>query len=141
VAVAKAIHGAPAIVIAMGTATTFDVLDHNGNFAGGAIAAGLGTASRALFTRAPRLKQIDYKTPGRAIGTTSQECLQSGIMLGYAAMVDGMVARIRREMFGEPKIIATGGWAEKVAQSSETIEVVDPTLTLKGIQFIRQRNG
>jgi type III pantothenate kinase len=140
-AIAKAIHGSPAIVIAMGTATTFDVLDHKGDFAGGAIAPGLGTASRALFTRAPRLKQIDYKKPERAIGTTSQECLQSGILLGYAAMVDGMISRIRREMVGEPKIIATGGWAEQVAQSTETIETVDPSLTLKGIQFIRQRNG
>ncbi len=140
-ATVKSVYGSPAIVIAMGTATTFDVLDHNGDFAGGAIAPGLGTASRALFTRAPRLKQIDYIAPERAIGATSQECLQSGIMLGYASMVDGMVFRIRREMSGTPKIIATGGWAEKVAQSSETIEVVDSTLTLKGIQFIHQRNN
>jgi type III pantothenate kinase len=140
-AAAKALFGSPAIIISMGTATTFDVLDHDGDFAGGAIAPGLGTAADALFARAPRLKRIDYKTPERAIGTTSQECLQSGIMLGYAAMVDGMVFRIRREMFGEPKIIGTGGWAMAVAQSSETIEVIDTDLTLMGIQLIWQRNG
>jgi type III pantothenate kinase len=139
VVAAKALYGAPAIVIDMGTATTFDVLDAKGSYVGGAIAPGIAISAEALFVRGARLARVELKPPARAIGKTTEEHLQSGIFLGAVGQIDEIVRRIAREMGGIPRVIATGGMAAPIGEASSVIEVVDPDLTLHGIRLVEER--
>lgn len=134
-------HGAPVIVVDFGTATTFDVVDAGGAYLGGAIAAGIETSAEALFKRAARLSAVDLEPPSRAIGRTTRESVQAGLLLGEAAMVDGLVRRMWGELGGECPVVATGGLAGRMAPLCETIEVVDMDLTLKGLALIWRRNA
>lgn len=136
---ARSRHGVPAIVIDMGTATTFDVLDASGNYLGGAIAPGIAISAEALFVRGARLARVELKCPERVIGKTTEEHLQSGIFFGAVGQIDEIVRRIQKEMGGKPKVIATGGMAEPIGAASRGIEIVDPDLTLHGIRLVAER--
>lgn len=139
VVAARARHGAPAIVVDMGTATTFDAVDAAGRFIGGAIAPGIGISAEALFARGARLARIEILAPSRVIGRTTEENLQSGIFFGAVGQIDEIVRRMVAELGGAPIVVATGGLAEAVAPHSTTIRVVDPDLTLHGIRLVEER--
>lgn len=138
---AIAAHGSPVIVVDFGTATTLDVVDRSGAYLGGAIAAGIETSAEALFRRAARLSAVDLDPPTRVIGRTTRESVQSGLLLGEAAMVDGLVRKIWAELGYECTVVATGGLAERMAPLCETIGSVDADLTLRGLSLIWMRNA
>lgn len=133
-------YGAPAIVVDFGTATTFDAISKEGDYLGGAIAPGMLTALDALFERAARLPRIELARPQIAIGRTTVQSMQSGVVYGFAGLVDGLIRRIAREIGGDPHVIATGGLAKMVAPESETIQVVDPFIVLDGLYLIYLKN-
>ncbi len=137
---AFAAFGGPVIVVDFGTATTFDVVTRKGEYAGGVIYPGIGISADALFQRAARLPRVEIKNPGRVIGRSTVASIQSGLYFGYAAMVEGILARIRAEL-GEPaRVVATGGLAGSLAPDVPAIEAVDPVLTLTGLRLIWERN-
>ena len=125
------------IVVDLGTAVTFDVVDSQGRYRGGAIAPGLGLSLDALFSQTAKLPRVDLVPPTKAIGRNTSESIQSGVFYGAVAMVDGMVERMRSELGEDPlSVIATGGYAEHVAESSRTIQRVDQDLTLLGLHYL-----
>ncbi|MBH1989132.1 MAG: type III pantothenate kinase [Myxococcaceae bacterium] len=129
---------APLIVVDMGTATTFDVVSPSGSYLGGAIAPGLEIASEALFERASKLNRVLLESPSRAIGKTTVEHLQIGLVLGHAALIDGLVLSMQEEVGTRCRVIATGGLAPFMKQASKTIEIVEPELTLSGLSLLYQ---
>ena len=131
----------PVIVVDFGTATTFDAISRNGDYMGGAIAPGVMTATDALFSKAARLPRIELVRPPQAIGKTTVQSMQSGIIFGFAGQTDALVKRISAELGGNPRVVATGGLAQLVAAESETITDVDPTLTLEGLHLIHKMNA
>ncbi|HSV73729.1 MAG TPA: type III pantothenate kinase [Chthonomonadales bacterium] len=132
-------YGVPAIVVDFGTATTLDAIDEHGDYLGGAIAPGIGISSDALFGQASRLYRVELNVPENAIGHTTVEAMQAGILFGFAGQVDALVRRMRQEMSGTVRVVATGGLARTIAPLSETIEVVDPLLTLEGLRLLWDR--
>ncbi len=134
------IYGGPAVVIDFGTATTFDAVSRDGDYLGGAIAPGIATAAEALFLRAAKLPRIELVAPPRVIGTNTPHSMQSGVMFGYVGLVEGMVARFRRELGPEMKVIATGGLAPVIARETSVIEIVNSDLTLHGLRMIYEIN-
>ncbi|MDA3917454.1 MAG: type III pantothenate kinase [Deltaproteobacteria bacterium] len=125
------------IIIDFGTATTFDVISKEGEYLGGAIAPGVMISADALFQRASKLPRVEiFKAPDRVIGKDTIESIKSGIIHGNAAMVDGMVKRITKEMHTTPKVLATGGLAKLIAGASKTIEKTEQSLTLDGLKII-----
>jgi type III pantothenate kinase len=130
----------PVIVIDFGTATTFDVIDAKGRYAGGAIAPGIELSLEALHAAASKLPKIGVSRPGRAIGKTTVEAMRSGIFWGYAGLIEGIVKRIRAELGDEAaRVLATGGLAPLFAQTCDFIDRVDADLTLKGLILIHQQ--
>jgi type III pantothenate kinase len=132
--------GGPAIVVDMGTATTFDVLSKKGEFLGGAIAPGLGISADALFSKASRLPRIEVKKPAKVIGTGTVDNIQIGLYYGYIGLVDGILERMLVETGPETKIIATGGLARMIASGSKYLKIVDDMLTLDGLRIIYERH-
>jgi type III pantothenate kinase len=132
-------YRAPAIVVDLGTATTFDVLDEGGRYLGGVISPGVITAAADLFRRAARLAAVELVLPPQVVGLSTEESIQSGVLYGAAGQVDGIVRRIITEVGFDPTVIATGGLAPLVAQVADSIDVVDETLTLKGLIAIHER--
>jgi type III pantothenate kinase len=127
------------VIIDFGTATTFDAISGSGAYMGGAISPGIQIASEALFQKASKLPRVDiFHAPEIVIGKDTVTSIQAGIIFGYAGLVDGMVKRMVREIGGSPKVIATGGLAPLMQHVAETIETVDPTLTLEGLRLIGQ---
>ena len=125
------------VVIDFGTATTFDSISEKGEYLGGAISPGIMIASEALFMKASKLPRVEiFIPPESVIGKDTASSIKSGIIFGYAGLVDGMVRRMKIEMHTTPRVIATGGLAELMYQVSETIEVVEPALTLEGLRII-----
>ena len=135
----RAIYGTPAIVVDLGTATTFDCVSQDGAYLGGVIAPGVMTSAEELFRRAARLPRVELRRPERALGRATQESLQAGVVWGAAGQVDALVRRLALEMRGTPHVIATGGLAPFIAPECETINVVDATLTLQGLRLIWER--
>lgn len=129
-------YTAPAIVVDLGTATTFDVIDDQGRYLGGVIAPGVVTGASELFRRAARLAAVELSIPERVVGLSTEESIQSGVLFGAGGQVDGIVRRIIAEQGFAPTVIATGGLAPLVAQVSETIAIVDEDLTIKGLLAI-----
>jgi len=128
------------IIVDFGTATTFDYISPRGEYMGGAIAPGIGISTEALFLKASKLPRIELVRPDTIIGKSTTVSLQAGIVYGYIAMVDGIVEKIKKEVKSDPRIIATGGMADVIAEESQTIDEVDNLLTLKGLQLIYEKN-
>lgn len=133
-------YGAPAIVVDFGTGTNFDVIDRDGTYIGGAIAPGIEISTAALFARTAQLPHVALVAPPSAIGTSTVTSLQSGIMYGYAGLVEGLVGRILPELGEGTHVIATGGLASVVAPYVASIEHIDVDLTLVGLRLIYERS-
>jgi type III pantothenate kinase len=125
------------ITIDFGTATTFDAISEKGEYLGGAICPGIMISSEALFLKASKLPRVEiFAPPKTVIGTDTIASIQSGIIFGYAGLVDGMVSKMRQEMGTHPKVIATGGLAPLMKDVTDTIEALEPNLTLDGLRII-----
>jgi len=134
------LFGGPVIAVDFGTATTFDCVSKDGEYLGGAIFPGIHTSMTALFDRASMLHQVEIMRPRSVIGKTTTEALQSGLLYGFAGVVDSMVARIRNELGADARVVATGGLANRVAAECSAIDRVEPFLTLEGIRMIFEKN-
>lgn len=129
------------IVVDFGTATTFDCISDNGEYLGGAIAPGLLISSEALFGSASKLPKVEIAKPDSVIGKTTVQSIRSGLVFGYAALVDGLVERIKTDLGRKTKVIATGGLAKLISSESRTIESIDEDLALKGLWILHVRNS
>ena len=138
---AAAIYGPPLIVVDLGTATTFDCVNAAGAFIGGAIAPGIATATEALVARAARLYRVEFVRPKEAIGRNTVTNMQSGVVYGYAGLVDGLVARMKAEMAGQAKVIGTGGYATLIAEAARSIDHVNVDLGLEGLRLLYERRA
>lgn len=134
------LYGGPLIIVDFGTATTFDAISARGDYLGGAIAPGISISTEALFQRAAKLPRVELIKPARVIGRDTITSMQSGIVFGFAGQVDGIVTRMSREFPVKPKVIATGGLAQLIASESNTLELINPLLTLEGLRLIYERN-
>jgi type III pantothenate kinase len=132
--------GAPVIAVDFGTATTFDCVSDRGEYLGGAIFPGIHIAMEALFDRASMLHRVEIARPRSVIGRTTTQSLQSGLLFGYAGMIDAMVHRIRGELGAQARVVATGGLAQLIASETTTIERVEPFLTLEGLRLLFEKN-
>ena len=139
-AAAHHLYSGPVIIADLGTATTFDVVSREGDYMGGAIAPGIGVATEALFMRAAMLPRVELVRPKRAIGTNTVAAMQSGIVFGYIALIEGMIARIQKELAEPARVVATGGFAELIAKQTPVIDLVNPNLTLVGLRLIHLLN-
>lgn len=137
---AQALYGGPSIVVDFGTATSFDVVDRDGSFVGGAIAPGVSTSAEALVQRAARLPTVEPVAPPSPIGRTTVTALQSGIVFGFAGQVDGIIDRISQELGPGVTAVATGGLAPAVLEACRNLDHHDPWLTLKGLRLVWERN-
>jgi type III pantothenate kinase len=133
-------YGAPVIVVDFGTSTNFDIVSPAGEYLGGVLAPGVEVSMDALFARAARLLKVDLVEPPSVIGKTTVTGLQSGLVYGFAALVDGIVDRIRGELGADAPVVATGGLADVIAPHTRVVERVDPDLTLEGLRLVWERN-
>ncbi len=138
---AQDLYGGPAIVVDFGTSTNFDAVSRDGEFVGGAIAPGVHISSEALVERAARLPKVETVRPATAIGRTTVQALQAGIVFGFAGQVDAIVRRIADELGPGVTTVATGGMASAILETCTTIDHHDPWLTLKGLRIVWERNG
>ena len=133
-------HGGPLIVVDFGTATTFDLIDAQGNYCGGVIAPGINLSIEALYMAAEKLPRISIEVPPSVIGKATVPAMQSGVYWGYVGLIEGIVARIKDE-YGEPlNVVATGGLAPLFANATDVIRHVEPNMTLHGLRLIHRRN-
>lgn len=128
------------IVVDFGTTTVFDYITKQGEYVGGVICPGLGISGQALFDRAAKLYPVEFVRPKQVVGRNTVHAIQSGLMYGHLAMVDGLVERIQRENKVQARVIATGGWAPLFAGESTTIDEVDEFLTMEGLRLVYERN-
>lgn len=140
-AAAHKLYGGPAMVVDFGTSTNFDVINADGDFIGGVIAAGIGISHDALVNRAAKLLKVELAPPPSAIGRNTVHAMQSGLFLGYIAMIEGLVARVKHDL-GDPqaKVIATGGLATLVNEHTDVIDTIAPNLTLDGLRIVWELN-
>lgn len=136
---ASELYGTPAIVVDFGTATTFDVVLRGGVYVGGAILPGIRISMNALFEQTALLSRVELRRPPHVIGRNTTTCLQSGFYYGFLGQVEGLLIPMTREIGEKPRVIATGGLAPLIAHDSSLIEVVDLSLTLKGLQLVHER--
>ena len=134
------IYGGPIIAVDFGTATTFDCISEPGEYLGGVICPGIHISMEALFERASKLHRVEIARPKSVIGRTTTGALQSGLLYGYAGLVDSMILRIREELGSESKVVATGGLARRIATESHEIGQVAPFLTLDGLRILFEKN-
>jgi len=137
---AVALYGAPCIIIGFGTATTFSAVSANGDFEGVAIAPGIITAAASLFDAGAMLPAVDIHKPDKVIGKNTILSLQAGLIYGFAGLVEGLVSRIKQELGGEARVVATGGLANMIANEVTCIDAVEPELTLLGVRIIYEKN-
>ena len=130
----------PVVVVDLGTATTFDAVDARGDYVGGVIAPGLRISEEALFDRTAQLPRVELARPSTVIGKNTVHAMQSGLLYGYAGLVDALVTRIKAELDPVARCVATGGYASLVSEVSDNVDVVDPTLTLWGLAVLYRRN-
>ena len=138
---AREIYGRQSIVVDFGTATTFDFVNDNGEYEGGVIAPGLTLSLESLVSRTAKLPRIELVWPKTVVGKNTVNAMQSGILVGYVCMVDGLITKIEQEVGPLNAVIATGGLGDIITNHSEKIKTYDPTLTLKGIKMIAAMNG
>ena len=136
---ARALYGAPVVVVDFGTATNIEVVDERGCFIGGAIAPGMETSAAALFSHATKLAATELDDPGTGIGGNTAQAIQIGIVYGEVERVDGLVRRIFDQLGYSAPVVATGGLAGRVAPLSRTITVVNQDLTLEGLRRIYEQ--
>lgn len=134
------LYGGPLVIVDFGTATTFCAVTENGEYLGGAIAPGIVVSAEALYARAARLTRVELVKPQSVIGRNTVASMQSGIVYGFAGQVDEIVRRIKEELHGQPRVVATGGLAELIAGESRQIDEVNPYLTLMGLRILWDRN-
>lgn len=130
----------PCVVIDMGTASTISVLDKNGTFMGGVISAGVHLTLKALTENTALLSSIPIETPKSVIGTNTPECMQSGLVYGTAAMIDGILERITAELGESPTVVATGGLSKEIITHCKTNIIYNETLLLEGLRVIYEKN-
>lgn len=130
----------PIIVVSMGTATAFDTISKEGDYLGGAVAPGIAIAAEALYTRTAALPRVELVRPKRAIGSNTPAAMQSGIIFGYAGLIEGIVRRIQEELGEKGTVVATGGYSNIMAKETKVIDKVNPNLTLIGIKVIHDLN-
>jgi type III pantothenate kinase len=135
------LYGPPLIVVDFGTATTFCFIDEKAQYIGGAIAPGISISTEALYQRAAKLPRIELVKPKSTVGRTTVTSMQAGIIFGFAGQVDGIVQRMEEEFGTKTTVVATGGLAELISGESRTIQIVNPLLTLQGLQLIYERNS
>lgn len=134
------LYGGPLIIVDFGTATTFCAISAKGDYLGGAIAPGIGISVEALFEKAAKLPRVELIRPPKTIGKNTIASLQAGIIYGFVGQVDGIVRRMAKEFSSPPLVVATGGFASLIAAESETINRVNPLLTLEGLQIIYRQH-
>ena len=138
---AKAIFGEPVIVVDLGAATTIDVVGPGGAFLGGAIAPGLEVSLDGMVGATASLRRVELTPPKSVVGKTTVEAMQSGLLFGYAAMIDGLVRRIAVELgLGDIARVATGHLSEVIVDLSSEVPVAEPALTLRGLKLVFDRN-
>lgn len=128
------------IIVDFGTATTFDYITANGEYVGGVIAPGAAIALEALFQKTSKLPRVEIIRPARVVGKDTISSMQSGIFYGYLSLIDGIIGRMKEEVKGDPKVIATGGLAPLFKGESLYIQEIEPDLTLEGLRIIYERN-
>jgi type III pantothenate kinase len=133
-------YGGPLIVVDLGTATTFDVVDQSGAYVGGVIAPGINLSLEALHTAAARLPRIGIGRPPAVIGRSTVPAMQSGIYWGYVGLIEGLIHRIQAEWDEPLKVVATGGLAPLLAEGTAVIGIINPDLTLDGLRLLADRN-
>ncbi len=134
-------YGGPCIVVDFGTATNFDCVSESGEYLGGAITPGIEVSVEALTSRAARLLKVEFVEPASVVGKSTVAALQSGILYGTVAMVDGLVARLKEEIGEGAVVVATGGLSELIVPLSVQIDAHDPTLTLDGLRLVYEQNA
>lgn len=132
-------YGAPCIVCSVGTATTFDAVNKERRLLGGVIAPGMGMMGKALHLNTAQLPDIDIENPVSLLGNTTTASIRSGIFYGHAAMIEGMIEKIKKEMDDTPRVVATGGFAPLMAENTTLIDTVDENLLLDGLRLLRER--
>ena len=137
---AYTIYGGPVIIIDFGTATTFCAVSKDSEYLGGVIVPGIMISLDALSQKAAKLPKIALELPATVIGTDTVSSIQSGIIYGYAGLVDELVRKIKKEMGGDPYVVATGGLAETIAAHTVGIKEINPMLTLEGLRFVYEMN-
>ena len=133
-------YGGPVIIVDFGTATTFCAVDAKGVYLGGSICPGIGISTEALVQRTAKLPRIELKRTDSVICRNTIESMQAGVFYGFVGQVEGIVARMRRELDMSARVVATGGLAVVIAPATKTIDVVEPMLTLEGLRIIYERN-
>jgi type III pantothenate kinase len=134
------LYGGPCVVVDLGTATTFDAISSDGEYLGGAIAPGVAISLDALYTHAAALRAVELVEPRAVVGQSTEEAIQSGVLYGFAAQVDGMCERFEQTL-GESTIVLTGGLSSLIAPYTSATDYVEPWLTLHGLRLVYERNG
>ena len=134
------LYGGPVITVDFGTATSYGAINEKGEFVGGVISPGLKISAAALTSNAAKLPHVDIKMPEKVINRTTIACMQAGITYGYVGQVDFILKKMKIELGGKAKVIATGGLAGMIASETPTIDVIDHLLTLEGLYFIYKKN-
>lgn len=136
---AYTLYKGPLVVVDFGTATTFDAISAKGEYLGGAIAPGIALARDALYEQTAKLPKIKISAPKRVIGNSTLSAMQSGLVYGYVAMVEGMVERMKKAIGRRPKVVATGGLAPLICKYTKVVDKIDMKLTLYGLQMIGEK--
>ncbi len=134
------LYGGPVITVDFGTATSYGAINEKGEFIGGVICPGLKISANALTNNAAKLPNVDIIMPDKVINRNTVSCMQAGITYGYVGQVDYILRKMKKELCGNPKVIATGGLAGMIAAETPTIDVIDHLLTLQGLYFIYKKN-
>lgn len=136
-------YGSPVIIVDFGTATTFCVVNDKSEYLGGAITAGIGISMEALFEHAAKLPKVDLKAPEKVIGRTTVQAMQSGLVYGYAGLIDTMIERLCRELHmdaAKTTVVATGGRSDIICPHCKFVTTIDMGLTLEGLRILADRN-